>query len=104
MIFEDSTLCFAAFCYFWASEFVYMSDLTLALQILIIGMLSVFVILSLVVLTGQLLIRIVNRMSISSSSITPLQDDDQQEIVAIIAAVDAITEGKGRIEKIDRIR
>ena len=76
-------------------QFTYMSDLTIALQILIIGMLSVFVILSLVVLTGQLLIRIVNRISISTSTVTPLQDDDQQEIVAIIAAVDAITEGKG---------
>jgi oxaloacetate decarboxylase gamma subunit len=85
-------------------QFTYMSDLALALQILIIGMLSVFVILSLVVLTGKLLIQIVNRMSTAAAA-TPLQEeDDQQEIVAIVAAVDVITAGKGRIEKIDRIK
>jgi oxaloacetate decarboxylase gamma subunit len=81
-----------------------MSELTTAFQVLVIGMVTVFVILSLVVLTGRLIINIVNRFHITPNTRLPLpKKDDESEIAAIVAAVDAITEGKGRITNIKKL-
>jgi Na+-transporting methylmalonyl-CoA/oxaloacetate decarboxylase gamma subunit len=64
---------------------------------MLIGMITVFFILSLVVLTGQLLIYLVNRFTPTPP---PIPNEDEGDLAAIIAAVDIITEGKGRIESI----
>lgn len=83
----------------------YMGDLTIAFQVLIIGMVTVFVILSLVVLTGRLLINIVNRFHVTPDTKLPLPEKNADaEIVAIVAAVDAITNGKGRIKSIKKLK
>lgn len=87
------------------------SDLNTALSLLIIGMTTVFTILSLVVITGKVLIRMVNRFSpdiipkpvLASPLEVDHNDTDESEIAAIVAAVEVITKGKGRIKSIDKI-
>ena len=74
------------------------TDITNALILLLVGMISVFVILSLVVLSAKALIYLVNRY---------LSDNEKDQIKpAIIAAatsvVEEITQGKGKIESIVR--
>lgn len=65
-------------------------------------MITVFVVLSLVVVVGNLLIRIVNRfVAISVSSAKPTEIS-KTKIAAITAAVELITRGKGRITKIEK--
>ncbi|MFK7771473.1 MAG: OadG family protein [Saprospiraceae bacterium] len=86
-----------------------------AFIILAVGMITVFAILSLVVFTGQILIRITNQyappqtvksnipihptpqVSNNSSSI------NKKKLAAIIGTVDHLTYGKGRIEKIEKL-
>jgi oxaloacetate decarboxylase gamma subunit len=81
-----------------------------ALILLLVGMLSVFLILLMVVVTGNLLIRFVNRFAseparVSSGSVkkTSLKTVDYKTLAAISAAVEVVTGGKGRIEKIEKL-
>lgn len=69
-------------------------ELYTALSLLMVGMITVFVVLLLVVLTGNLLIRYVNYRS-------RLTGIDPNKIAAINAAVEIITKGQGVIEKIE---
>lgn len=80
------------------------SDISTALTLLAIGMITVFVVLLLVVLTGNVLIRLVNRLdaSIPRGGISP-QRVSSQQIAAITAAVEAVTEGRGKIESIKKL-
>jgi oxaloacetate decarboxylase gamma subunit len=71
-------------------------EFSTALSLLAIGMITVFVVLALVVLTGNLLIRFVNRISPDQDGIAPVK------IAVITAAVNAFTEGKGKITKIEK--
>jgi len=88
-------------------------ELNTALMLLVVGMLTVFAILFLVVVSGQILIRIVNRYSPEQikpkSAVSPLiippvtnPKSEPSKIAAIIAAVEAVTGGKGRITKITK--
>ena len=62
-------------------------------------MITVFVVLSLVVLTGNLLIRFVNKTTTN----TPTKDVPSPSVLAAITgAVEAVTEGKGNIQKIEK--
>ncbi len=80
-----------------------------ALTLLGVGMLSVFVVLTIVVLTGQTLIRITNRM-VSSGRLkepapkaapTPSANTILPEHLAVLAAVvDHVTAGAGRVSNI----
>ena len=81
-----------------------------AILISIVGMLTVFAILALVVLTGNALVRLVNRYAplptkvkqnpnITSSATTI----SQKKIAVITAAVSAVSHGKARIEKIEKL-
>ncbi len=91
-------------------------QISTAILVMIVGMLTVFLILALVVLTGELLIRIVNRYIPVKVSEKPQRqvrqaqlDADNLPIItdskmaAIVAAVQHLTGGKGRIEKIEKI-
>lgn len=89
-------------------------DLQTALVVLIVGMTTVFSILSLVVLAGSLLIRIVNRFfpapiiqSGTTNTPSPILSDktsfNKSKLAAIVAAVDLITDHKGIVEKIERV-
>ncbi|MFT5384087.1 MAG: oxaloacetate decarboxylase gamma subunit [Saprospiraceae bacterium] len=86
-----------------------------ALVVLGVGMITVSVILGLVVLTGALLIRIVNRFSPEVAIKNPLINpknivqsvlqtkNSTSSLAAIVAAVDIMTKGKGKADKIERI-
>ncbi len=61
-------------------------------------MITVFVVLLLVVITGRLLIRVVNGLENGSEQ----SNISSSKIAAITAAVAMITQGKGRITKIEK--
>jgi oxaloacetate decarboxylase gamma subunit len=85
----------------------YMSDtLQEALLLLGIGMITVFVVLFLVVLTGNLLVRLTNLWegnSSSPSSKPPATSDqiDPAVVAVITATVDIVTKGKGTVSHIE---
>jgi oxaloacetate decarboxylase gamma subunit len=74
-------------------------EISSALSLLLTGMVTVFVVLSLVVATGRLLIRISNRFYVEPTS--PVSG---RKLAAITAAVEVVTEGKGTITKIEQIK
>ena len=79
-----------------------MDQLSTAFTLLGIGMITVFVVLSLVVITGNILIRTVNRFIPEEVSVQPpSSSDDSGAIAAITAAVEIVTQGQGRITKIE---
>lgn len=86
-----------------------MEDLERALSLLGIGMITVFVVLALVVVTGNLLIRFVNAFlpepasasGVASSSPSP--QISPKKIAAITAAVHQLSGGKASIEKIEKL-
>ncbi len=79
-----------------------------ALMLLGVGMITVFTILALIVLFGNLLIIFVNRyfperktpsaMSVAGRSGTI----DPRKLAAIVSAVDVVTEGKGKVTSVTR--
>ncbi len=75
-----------------------------ALSLLLIGMTTVFVVLSLVVLIGNLLISVINKyFGTESLGHVAETNIDPKKIAVITAAVQQVTEGKGRIEKIEKL-
>jgi len=84
--------------------------LSSAFLVLLVGMTTVFAILSLVVFTGSVLIRFVNRFvpevplaaGISGNSLNKSnQEVSPEKMAAIIAATNFLTLGKGKITKIE---
>jgi len=86
-----------------------MSDLGFALQLMGIGMITVFIILSLVVLLGNLIIRFVNKYLPEEVSRKVQQvasettNFNRKKVAAIVSAVSTVTEGKGRVTKIEKM-
>jgi oxaloacetate decarboxylase gamma subunit len=86
-----------------------MSDFGLALELLGVGMLTVFIILSMVVVVGNLIIRFVNRYI--PEEVTPViagagnrgGDLNTKKMAAIVSAVKIVTRGKGKVTKIEKI-
>ena len=77
-------------------------NIELALSLMGIGMFTVFVILFMVVAGGNILIKSVNKF-VPETIRQEVVKSDQKKLAAIIAAVNAVTGGKGRIEKITKI-
>ena len=84
----------------------YLAD---GISLLIIGMLTVFSVLFLVVTSGGILIRIVNKFypihqsGQIANNITDQSDPIKSELIsAIIATVDIVTLGKGKVKGIKR--
>ncbi len=80
-----------------------------ALTLLLIGMITVFTILFLVVISGNVLIRLVNKYLPSTTekykSFLPTESKTAipaKKIAVIVAAIEAVSEGKARIVKIER--
>lgn len=79
-----------------------------ALQLLAIGMITVFMILALVVISGNVLIKIVNkyapeptkRLTRSSRTAT---GTSPEVIAAITAVVETVTAGNGRVDSIEKV-
>lgn len=81
-------------------------SLSNAFSVLIVGMVTVFFILWLVVTIGNLLIRITNRfepVTLESKKAPPPISSNNGSIAAIIAAVDTITNGNGKVTKITKV-
>ena len=81
---------------------------TSALSLLAIGMITIFSILGLVVLSGQTLIRLVNRYTPDAPerSRTPKPASSPEipdaHVAAIVAAVSAHTQGRGQVTHIHK--
>lgn len=78
------------------------AELSTALSLLLTGMITVFVVLLLVVATGKGLIRFVNTFFPETSSERIPDALSKSKIAAINAAVELVTEGRGRVTKIER--
>lgn len=93
------------------------SEIEQALLVLFIGMITVFVVLSLVVLTGRFLILLVNKYGpvpqkakIQSRDFVPLINDslskshfiEKKKLAALVSTVEIVTQGKGTILKIEK--
>lgn len=79
-----------------------------ALELLVVGMTTVALVLGLVVLSGRLLVAVVNRSSPKapvrrpSSAPARVQHQLDPKVVAVLTAtVEHITQGKGKIKSID---
>ncbi len=86
-----------------------MNEMGIALELLGVGMVTVFIILALVVILGDLIIRFVNRfmpeieqaiVTKSESASTPASN---KKVAAIISAINTITKGNGRVTKIEKL-
>jgi oxaloacetate decarboxylase gamma subunit len=92
---------YPSFCYFWPELPKKMSpEMTDALQLLAVGMVSVFVVLTLVVLTGQGLIRFVNRFFPPPPTSS---QPDSAHVAVLAAAVEVATQGRGQIQRISSL-
>ncbi|SFF75029.1 OadG family protein [Sunxiuqinia elliptica] len=86
-----------------------MSDFGFALQLMGIGMITVFIILSLVVLIGNLIIRFVNKYLPEevSKKVEKIAEQttalNRKKVAAIVSAVKTVTEGKGHVTKIEKM-
>ncbi|MDX1685033.1 MAG: OadG family protein [Saprospiraceae bacterium] len=77
------------------------ADLIQGLLLLCIGMTSVFVILTVIVLSGRWMILILNRLSQTTPKLKT-HDEDDDEVVIITALVHQLTGGKGRVLNISK--
>ncbi len=91
-------------------------SLSNAFLILFVGMITVFVVLLLVVLTGKMLIKLVDNISYDKLEASPTikfvpklseyedrEGIDRKKIAAIVASIDVITQGKGYITKVEKL-
>lgn len=84
-------------------------NLNNALIIMLVGMITVFIILSLVVVIGNLIIKITNKYpaetkkNLDNKTSTPSNLASSQTIAALVAAVDITTLGKGKITNITKV-
>lgn len=85
-----------------------MNNLGLALELLGVGMITVFIILFLVILVGNLIIRFVNKyfpgelagkVPVNRQATEP----DPRKVAAIVSAVRIISKGKGYVTRIERL-
>ena len=77
------------------------SEMSTALSLLVIGMITVFIVLLLVVITGNLLIWFVNQVANGSNEHDGISPE---KIAAITSAVEVATKGKGHIKSIKSIK
>lgn len=87
-----------------------MENLGLALQLMVVGMITVFIILMIVIQLGKWLIQIVNKMAseeVASPKTQAAQSAkvavDAQTLSVIQAAVAQITGGTGSIKNVERL-
>lgn len=86
-----------------------MNNFGLALELMGVGMITVFIILSLVVIVGNLIIRFVNRFmpeeiaSVVTGVNNRTGDINSKKMAAIVSAVNIVTRGKGKVTKIEKM-
>lgn len=81
------------------------SNIQLGFQLLLVGMLSVFFILGIVIGIGKALILIVNKYASEqkSSTIKRVPSNNNKHLAVITAVVEVITLGKGSVQSIKKI-
>ena len=80
------------------------TNIELGLELLLVGMTTVFFILFFVVAGGNILIRIANRF-FAVENVIPSDSaviSDKKKMAAIIAAVEVVTAGKGKVSSIKK--
>jgi len=86
-----------------------MNDMGVALELLGVGMVTVFIILALVVVLGNLIIKFVNRFfsevqKVSANTTTGSNSEiSPKKMAVIVSAVNLLTNGTGRVNKIEKI-
>lgn len=81
-------------------------DLSTAMSLMGVGMITVFLVLAFVVIVGNLLIKFVNKFVpaavMPSQQPKSTQNISPAKIAAIKSAIDKLTEGKGEVIKIEK--
>ena len=77
-------------------------DVSFGFMLMAVGMVTVFSILALVVLGGNVLIWLVNKFDNPDNSTTNKDGISPSKIAAIAAAVQTVTQGHGRITNIEK--
>lgn len=81
-----------------------MNNMVLGLQLMLIGMVTVFVILLVVIYGSELLIRIVNKVAPAAQAQDKRPAGAEDDVMPVLeAAVAAITGGRGHITKVTKI-
>ena len=81
-----------------------MENLALGLELMVVGMASVFVILIIVILLGRLMVTLTNRIPAERQSAKPATGDVDGGTRSIIeAAVKELTGGKGTVKEIVKL-
>lgn len=95
--------------FFFEKEIKNMSDFSIALELLGVGMITVFIILALVVILGNLIIRVANYIMPEKQVVATVTDTSSTEnlnpkkVAAIVSAVKIITQGRGTVTKIEKM-
>ncbi|MDO8927469.1 MAG: oxaloacetate decarboxylase [Bacteroidota bacterium] len=85
-----------------------MSEMGVALELLGVGLITVFVILALVVVLGTFIIRFVNKFfgeeikNLPKSSGIAIVAISSKKLAAIVSAVSTLTKGTGRVTNVEK--
>lgn len=80
-----------------------MSNMGLGVLLMVVGMISVFLILLIVIFGGELLIKLINRIAPEAVQAASADGEDPTVRAVLEQAVAQITGGKGHITKITKI-
>lgn len=80
-----------------------MENLETALLLMVVGMATVFAILLIVIYLGKLLISLVNKYAPEEQLPATIFPIPGNIVAAITAAVNVVTQGKGKVAKIEKI-
>ncbi|MEN6453264.1 MAG: OadG family transporter subunit [Prolixibacteraceae bacterium] len=84
-----------------------MENIGLAMELLVVGMITVFTILFLVIIIGNLIIRLVNKYVpeeiVNRRPSVPGSTMNTGKIAAITGAVKTLTGGRGNVTKIEKL-
>lgn len=85
-----------------------MSEMQLGFQLLLVGMVTVFFILFLVVMIGNIIIRFVNKFlpgeTFSKKTKSKVNSTvEHKKMAAIVSAVQIVTQGKGKVVRVEKL-
>lgn len=86
-----------------------MENLSTALLLMVVGMSTVFIILLIVIYLGKLLISLVNKYAppeevpVKHEAVPKPMPLSGQVLAAITAAVSVVTQGKGKVAKVEKL-
>ncbi len=95
------------FRFFYFTELYMSESFSEAVKLMLTGMSTVFVILILVVILGNLIVIVTNRLYVESPVASSLNQEEHrelspQQLAAIVATVEALTGGKGKVASVEK--